>query len=54
MRTGRFLVLCNQYHVKFEDLPALNFAEIDDAKAEAIIKKAAEEKIRREKKAKSV
>lgn len=48
MRTGRFLTLCIQYQVKFEDLPPLNFAEIDDKKAEQIIKKAAEAKKQRE------
>lgn len=41
--------MCIQYQVGFEDLPALNFAEIDDKKAEQIIKKAAEDKKQREK-----
>lgn len=40
--------MCIQYQVKFEDLPPLNFAELDDKKAEAIIKKAAELKKKKE------
>ena len=44
MRTGAFLIMCNQYQVKFEDLPPINFAEVSDEEGKRIIAKAAKEK----------